>query len=187
MNAVARQTEMLDPIGHAADFGVRTAGLEDHEALCRVLVSAHQRHLRMLPVGFLVYAAELARLEAHLRGRQVLVAQRGERIAGMLSYFDSGASDFSWPSGWASVRGPAVAYPWQWEAVGMARGNGNPVIAGHCPAALTPALELYDALGFVRAPSFDYDAGRAGGGPCVPMLAHVARLGPSPPTLSVLR
>jgi ribosomal protein S18 acetylase RimI-like enzyme len=53
-----------------------------------------------------------------------------------------------------------------------ARAAGAPVLCLHTAAFMTAAVALYEAMGFRRAPAYDFDVPAGGGAPPVAILAY---------------
>ena len=101
----------------------------------------------------------------------------------MTFYDDAAAEGFGWPSGWAgvralgvdpAVRGLGVGRTLMRACVERAVAGGAGVLCLHTARFMTAAMAMDEAMGFRRAPSYDFDANehlRLGGDP-VPILAY---------------
>jgi GNAT superfamily N-acetyltransferase len=121
-----------------------------------------------------------------------VVAETGGEIQGSAAFYrDTTVQGVGWPPGWSggrglavlpSARGHGVARALLAECERRARAAGSPVFAFHTAAFMAAAVELYEHLGFRRAPEFDMDLathyGVLGLAP-IPVLAYRRDLTPT--------
>ena len=115
--------------------------------------------------------------EAHL------VAERAGRVVGAVTWYGD-AEGLGWPSGWAGLRALGVDPAARGHGVGRALveacrrwalAAGAPVLCLHTAGFMAAAVALYEAMGFRRDPSFDFEATsrlRVGGIQPVRILAY---------------
>lgn len=95
----------------------------------------------------------------------ILVAEEQGTIVGALALYPPGEPSGHWPQDWAGVRVLAVsphhrrkgiARILMDECVRRARAWGSPVLALNTAGYMTPAVGLYEALGFRRLPEHEH-------------------------------
>ena len=178
-----------------AGVTVRTATPADHPQIRAVLRAAYgQFALTLPPAVFRPYQADLLDLETHARHGTLVVAEAGGHIQGCGAFYcDTHAQGFGWPAGWSggrglavrpAARGHGVARALLGECERMAVSVGAPVFAFHTATFMAAAVQLYEHLGYQRAPDYDVDLaehyGIRGLAP-IPLLAYRRDLvGPHP-------
>ena len=97
----------------------------------------------------------------------IIVAELNGRLAGSVTLFlkPSVSSPERWPEGWAGIRLLAVHPDFRNRGIGRvlmdecirrARSNGIKTIGLHTSRLMVVARRMYEKMGFVRAPEFDY-------------------------------
>jgi predicted N-acetyltransferase YhbS len=91
------------------------------------------------------------------------------RISASAAYYrDASTQGLGWPVGWSSgralavlpeARGSGVATAMLGEVERLSREAGASVFAFHTARFMTAAIQLYERLGYQRAPEFDIDLG----------------------------
>jgi predicted N-acetyltransferase YhbS len=148
---------------------VQDAQPSDHPGIRAVLLAAYQEYAAMLPPAvFDRYVEDIVDVDARSRVGQLIVAERAGRIVGAVTYYaDAAAEGFGWPSGWAglralgvdpAVRGRGIGHALMRAGMDRARAAGTAVICLHTAEFMTAAAAMYEAMGFQRVPSFDFDA-----------------------------
>jgi GNAT superfamily N-acetyltransferase len=148
---------------------VRDAGRSDLPAVRRVLLAAYQQYATAMPPAvFGRYLAELLDVEARAGVGRILVAEVGGRVVGTVTYYpDAAAEGLGWPAGWAGLRALGVEPAARGQGVGRAlmeacrrraEAGGAEVLCLHTDPFMTAAVAIYAAMGFRRAPAFDFDA-----------------------------
>jgi GNAT superfamily N-acetyltransferase len=159
---------------------VRPVRAEERGAVGRLVVEAY----RALPGGRLSddYASFLVDTGwREAEGGQVLVAERGGRVVGTVTYVDGPGplAEFDDPYT-AGIRALAVAPDAQGSGVGgrlvracldLAWHAGRARVSLYTTPWMQNAARIYDRLGFVRAPSLDHEASAE-----VQLLAYVLDL-----------
>jgi ribosomal protein S18 acetylase RimI-like enzyme len=172
------------------DLVVRIAEEDSFEAARRVLRAAYSEYESAFPAeNWTVYLQDILDLEGRGDASELLIAERDGELVGCVSYFPPGSkasypSDaFSerWPDDWSAIRLLAVDPEARGGGVGRrltdacidrARAQGAPVLGLHTTAPMAIARAMYERMGFVRAPRFDFRPG-----PTVLVEAYTLSLG----------
>jgi predicted N-acetyltransferase YhbS len=147
---------------------VRDATRDDHPAIRGILRAAYGQFARTLPHSvFRPYQADLLDLDTHARHGSLVVAEVDGVISGSGAFYpDTSVQCFGWPRGWAGGRGLAVHPARRGQGLASvlladcerrAREAGAPVFAFHTASFMAAAVELYEHLGYRRAPEYDVD------------------------------
>lgn len=147
---------------------VRDATPADHPAIRDVLRAAYQQYDTVLPPGvFGTYLEDLLDLDDRARTGRLLVAERDGRIVGAVTFYEDAADQgFGWPHGWAGLRalgvhpaarGRGVGHELMEACLQRARRIDAEVLCLHSAAFMTDAVAIYEAMGFRRAPEFDFE------------------------------
>jgi GNAT superfamily N-acetyltransferase len=148
---------------------VREARDSDRQAVRRVLLAAYREYAAVLPPAvFGPYLADILDLDARADAGRLLVAEHARRVAGAVSYHPDAADEgFGLPAGWVGLRALGVDPALRGRGIGRALveacrqralAAGAEVLALHTGAFMPAAVALYEAMGFRRAPEFDFDA-----------------------------
>jgi ribosomal protein S18 acetylase RimI-like enzyme len=148
---------------------VRDAHPSDRRAVRAVLLAAYREYATVLPPAmFGPYLADIVDLDARARTGRLLVAEHGGRVAGTVTYYeDAAAEGLGWPAGWAGLRALGVDPALRRLGVDRALMDAcleralaarAPVLCLHTAAFMPAAVAMYEAMGFRRAPSFDFEA-----------------------------
>ena len=113
---------------------------------------------------------------------RLLVAEHDRRVVGTVTFYeDAAAEGLGWPPGWAGLRALGVDPAARGLGAGRALMDAcldrteaarAPVLCLHTAAFMTAAAAIYEAMGFRRAPAFDFDVPAGGGGRPVGVLAY---------------
>ena len=183
----------LSPSGVAVR--VRDAHRSDRRAVRAVLLAAYREYAAVLPPAvFGPYLADIVDLDARDGGLKersgsppvvpagrLLVAEHDRRVVGAVTFYeDAAAEGLGWPAGWAGLRALGVDPAARRLGAGRALMDAcldralaarAPVLCLHTAAFMTAAVAIYEAMGFRRAPEFDFDV-PARGAPPVHILAY---------------
>jgi predicted N-acetyltransferase YhbS len=165
---------------------VRPATPNDHASIRAVLRAAYAQFAGALPKDvFDEYLADLLDLDRHARHGRLLIAEAAGRAVGSGAFYtDASVQGVGWPKGWAGGRGLAVHPDARGLGVGralvaecerLARAAGSPVFAFHTASFMSAAVQLYEHLGYLRAPEYDLELADHfgnGGAPSTRVLAY---------------
>jgi len=147
---------------------VRDAVPADYPAIRDVVIAAYRQYADLITQDiFSPYLADVLDLETHAHHGRLFVVEVDEQIRGFAAFYpDATVQGVGWPPGWASgralavhpaARGHGVARALLATAERLAREAGAPVFAFHTSSFMTGAISLYERLGYLRAPEFDYN------------------------------
>ena len=157
-----------------SDVEVRIARDEDVEPARAILASGYAEYKDSFrPENWERYRADIIDLEGRAEASELLVATRDDTVVGCVSYFPPGAKasypsdSFSehWPADWAAfrllsvdpnVRGAGVGRRLTEACIERAREQGAPTLGLHTTQPMGIARAMYERMGFVRAPRFDF-------------------------------
>ena len=157
---------------------VRPAAQSDHQPIRDVLAAAYQEFAAVLPEAlFESYLADILDVDGRARTGELLVAEHAGRIVGTVTFYadyadvgiDVGGEGFGWPSGWAGLRALGVDPAARGLGIGRALmracleravSAAASVLCLHTAKFMTAAVAMYEAMGFRRVPSFDFDGSR---------------------------
>jgi ribosomal protein S18 acetylase RimI-like enzyme len=160
---------------------VRAAVPADHPAIREVVIAAYRQYADLIPPDvFSPYLADLLDLDTHARHGRLFVVEAGERVCAFGAFYPDGSTQ-GFPPGCASgralavhpdARGNGAARALLATGEALAVQAGSPVLAFHRHSYMAGAIDLYERLGYRRAPEFDFDlAARYGGPGTAPIMA----------------
>jgi predicted N-acetyltransferase YhbS len=151
-----------------AALSVRDAGPADHPAIRDLLAAAYGQYRSVLPAQVWDgYIEDILDLDGRARTGQLIVAEQAGRVVGAVTFYtDARAEGFEWPPRWAGLRALGVDPAMRRQGIGhrllracldRALAGGAEVLCLHSTVFMTEALAMYQAMGFKRAPSFDFN------------------------------
>lgn len=177
---------------HVVLRDARSGGLDD---VAELLVESYAEFADFFPSAlWAAYRRELTAVRSRLDAAELIVAVRTGELVGTVSFYPEAAADgHGWPEGLSSLRllavrprmrGLGIGRRLVEECMARARRRGASALGLHTAPFMRAANRLYEAVGFVRAPEFDFDPHAYyadGSTPCgsddrVPALAYVAHL-----------
>ena len=115
------------------------------------------------------YARNIMDVRSRLDVSELIVAERGGHVVGSVTLYPNVVTaEQAWPPGWAGVRLLAVAPDARGEGIGRvlmdeclrrSRQRQAPAIGLHTSDIMRVARGLYERMGFVRAPEYDFRTG----------------------------
>ncbi len=152
---------------HAAVV-VRLAQPEDFDAVSAVNRAAYAEYAAFMePERIARYLDNAGDVRSRQEVSDLLVAELDGKIVGSLTYYPPGPRSEAqrWPAEWAGLRLLAVAPSARGLGIGRllmeasmerARSEGAPVIALHTTEMMEIARNMYERMGFVRVPEYDW-------------------------------
>ena len=146
-------------------FGIRDARSEELDAVSAVIAAAYEQYAPVFPSEqWRAYADDIANVRSRLNEADLIVAERGGRIAGTVTFYQDGSSG-GWPEGWAAIRllavhpdsrGPGIGRALTEECIERCRERGIATVGLHTTEAMSVARGMYERMGFKRVPQFDF-------------------------------
>jgi GNAT superfamily N-acetyltransferase len=163
---------------------IRDARSDDLEAISRLILAAFEEHMPA-PQGdfspgyrraFEEYRRDIGDVRSRMGSSQLILAEDGGSIVGVVTLFPPhtsiqyppGVTHRPWPAAWASFRllavdparrGRGVGRALVTECVQRARALGASTLALHTSGLMEIARGLYERMGWVRAPEYDFRPG----------------------------
>lgn len=144
----------------------RNARAEELDQISFLLKEAYQEYENIMPAEvFKNYLEDIMDVRSRLPDSDLIVAEIGGRLAGTVTLYLHRSSTQNWPEGWASIRLLGVLQEYRNRGVGQAlmeecilrcRKDGISELGLHTTEAMGTAKRLYERLGFVRVPDFDF-------------------------------
>lgn len=147
---------------------VRDASTAELDAAAEAMLAAYAEYLPADPTGpWQAYRNEIA----DVRGRQavatLIVAVEDGAILGAVTYYSDGSRETNapWPRDWAAfrllgvhpaARGRGIGRLLTTECIERARRAGCTAIGLHTTDFMAVARAMYERMGFVRLPAFDF-------------------------------
>jgi GNAT superfamily N-acetyltransferase len=141
------------------------------DQVSRVIAAAYQEYAPLFPSAvWEAYVQEITDVRGRMGASELIVAKRGGRIAGTVTVYPMGSNSEQegWPAGWAGIRLLAVHPQWRRLGIGRVlleeclrrcRERGISTVALHTTEAMGVARGMYERMGFVRVPAFDFHPG----------------------------
>jgi ribosomal protein S18 acetylase RimI-like enzyme len=146
----------------------RNAREDELDALSTLIRAAYVEFERSYPPdvwpGYFELVGQTRDLPA---AAELIVAERDGAVVGCVTFYADGAQSGQgdWPEGWAGIlrlavppeqRGSGVGRSLVEEAIRRCRESGVTTLALHTTVWMDVARNMYERMGFVRAPSFDF-------------------------------
>jgi ribosomal protein S18 acetylase RimI-like enzyme len=147
---------------------LREVRAEELDGVALLIREAYLQYKDYLPPeAWKLYIEDIINVRGRLHESQLIVAESEGKLAGTVTLYLNAAlsSQEGWPEGWASIRLLAVSPTYRRRGIGRAlmdecvsrcRNKGVRTIGLHTSEMMDNARKLYDSMGFVRAPEFDF-------------------------------
>ncbi len=145
---------------------VRDARPDELDAVALLLKEAYEQYAPLVPrEAWDSYLQDIMDVRGRMAESQLIVAETHGRVSGAVTLYLNGSTSLSWPRRWAGIRllgvhpsfrGRGVGKALMDECVRRARDAGIKTIGLHTTTAMDVARRLYEKMGFVRVPEFDF-------------------------------
>ncbi len=149
-----------------SDLIIRNARTEEIDRVSILLKEAYQQYQNFIPPEiFQSYLEDIMDVRSRLSDSELIIAELDGRIAGTVTLYLRPFETQIWPKGWAGVRLLGVHPAYRNRGIGRAlmeecirrcKKKGISTIGLHTSEAMDTAKKLYERMGFVRAPEFDF-------------------------------
>ena len=149
-------------------LNVRDARAEELDEVSILLRDAYQQYEKYLPhEAWEYYLEDIMNVRNRLGVAELIVAELEGRLVGSVTLYMDGSRAFpdGWPEGWAGIRLLAVHPAYRRHGIGRAlmeeclrrcREQGVLTIGLHTTEIMETARRMYERMGFVRVPEFDF-------------------------------
>ena len=153
------------------ELNIRDVLPEELDAAAKVMKAAYQQYAANLsPESWEAYAENIVDVRSRLDQSVLIVAELGHEIVGAVTFYPD-AKRYGrevWPQSWAGIRllavhpdhrGRGVARALMLECFRRCRDQGTATLGLHTTEAMSVAREMYQRMGFVRVPEYDFRPG----------------------------
>ncbi len=149
---------------------MRDARVGELGQIAQMMLDAYQEYQAYFPPDtWERYAANIMDVRSRLDVSELIVAERNGRVVGSVTLYPNlENAEQDWPPGWAGVRLLAVHPDARGQGIGRvlmdeclrrSRGRRSVAVGLHTSDIMKVARGLYERMGFVRVPEFDFRTG----------------------------
>jgi GNAT superfamily N-acetyltransferase len=145
---------------------IRDARQEELGEVSQILKEAYQEYEKFLsPERWKSYLKDIMDVCSRLDESELIVAELNGRLWGSVTLYSDSSRMQVWPEGWAGIRLLAVCPSYRNQGIGRAlmeecisrcRRKGIIAIGLHTTEIMKIARGMYETMGFLRAPEFDF-------------------------------
>jgi GNAT superfamily N-acetyltransferase len=147
---------------------LREARSDELDDISLLIRDAYQQYENSLPPeAWKSYVEDMMDVRGRLSESQLIVAETDGQLAGAVTLYLEAEHSIQegWPSGWAGIRLLAVRPAYRGRGIGRAlmeecirrcRNQGIVTIGLHTTEIMEVARRMYESMGFVRVPEFDF-------------------------------
>lgn len=160
---------------------IRDARSDELDTIARVMLDAYEEYMPAMDAdvspdyrrAFDGYRQDIGDVHSRLDSADLIVAEDDERIVGAVTFYrpnvtakyPGGEDHQDWPTEWAafrllavepSERKKGIGRALTDECIGRARALGAPVLGLHTTQLMDVARAMYQRMGWVRAPKYDF-------------------------------
>ena len=149
-------------------FHIREAQTEELDEVSRVIGSSFEEYAASVPASaFEAYLKDIMDVRSRLSFTELLVAEDQGQVVGSVTFYPDGSryGEDVWPDGWAGLRliavqpesrGLGIGRALAQECIRRSRQRGIPTLGLHSTEAMWVARGMYERMGFIRVPEFDF-------------------------------
>ena len=150
---------------------MRDAGAEEIDQVALLIRDAYQEYQASIPVEVWEgYARDIMDVRGRLDATELIVAEHRGGLLGAVTFYPNTppAEQGGWPSGWTGIRllavqpdgrGLGIARALMNECLRRSRQLGAHTLGLHTTELMAVARGMYERMGFVRVPEFDFQPG----------------------------
>ncbi len=147
---------------------IRDSQPEELDDISLLLRDSYQQYQNFIPTKrWKLYLEDIMDVQSRIGESDLIVAELDHRLAGCVTLYMDGSKSFAdaWPEGWAVVRllavhpdfrGKCVGHALMKECVNRCRQANIKVIGLHTTEIMEVARGMYERMGFVRVPEYDF-------------------------------
>ena len=150
---------------------VRDAGVEDLDQVSLLIRDAYQEYqANFSPEVWERYARDIMDVRSRLDTSELIVAENSGRLVGAVTFYPntSPSDQGGWPAGWTGIRllavhpdarGMGIGRVLMDECLRRSRLRSATALGLHTTELMGIARGMYERMGFVRVPEYDFQAG----------------------------
>ena len=150
---------------------VRDAGVEDLDQVSLLIKDAYQEYQpNFSPEVWERYAQDIMDVRSRLDTSELIVAENSGRLVGAVTFYPNTtlSDQGGWPAGWTGIRllavhpdarGMGIARVLMDECLRRSRLRSATALGLHTTELMGIARGMYERMGFVRVPEYDFQAG----------------------------
>ena len=150
---------------------VRDAGVEDLDQVSLLIRDAYQEYqANFSPEVWEGYARDIMDVRSRLDTSELIVAENSGRLVGAVTFYPntSPSDQGGWPAGWTGIRllavhpdarGMDIGRALMDECLRRSRLLSATALGLHTTELMGIARGMYERMGFVRVPEYDFQAG----------------------------
>ena len=150
---------------------VRDAGVEDLDQVSLIIRDAYQEYqANFSPEVWERYARDIMDVRSRLDTSELIVAENSGRLVGAVTFYPntSPSDQGGWPAGWTGIRllavhpdarGMGIGRVLMDECLRRSRLREATALGLHTTELMGIARGMYERMGFVRVPEYDFQAG----------------------------
>ncbi len=150
---------------------VRDAGVEDLDQVSLLIRDAYQEYqANFSPEVWEGYARDIMDVRSRLDTSELIVAENSGRLVGAVTFYPntSPSDQGGWPAGWTGIRllavhpdarGMGIGRVLMDECLRRSRLRSATALGLHTTELMGIARGMYERMGFVRVPEYDFQAG----------------------------
>ncbi len=147
---------------------IRNARLDELDRVSQLLKNSYQQYKQFLPSeAWQAYLEDIIDVRSRLAEADLIVAELEGKLAGAVTLYikTTSSKETGWPEGWAGIRLLAVHPRFRGLGIGRAlmdeclnrcRVKDISTIGLHTTKMMDVARRMYERMGFVRVPEFDF-------------------------------
>lgn len=150
---------------------VRDAGVEDLDQVSLLIRDTYQEYqANFSPEVWEGYARDIMDVRSRLDTSELIVAENSGRLVGAVTFYPntSPSDQGGWPAGWTGIRllavhpdarGMGIGRALMDECLRRSRLLSATALGLHTTELMGIARGMYERMGFVRVPEYDFQAG----------------------------
>ena len=150
---------------------VRDARTDELDQAAQMMRDAYQEYRDSFPPEMWEgYVRDIVNVRSRLGFSELIVAEHGGRLVGAVTFYPDAprSEQEGWPPGWAGVRllavhpdarGLGIGRALMDECVRRSRQRAARTLGLHTTEPMSVARGMYERMGFVRVPEFDFHPG----------------------------
>ncbi len=148
------------------EIKTRDARADELDRVSGLLEESYREYASLVPPeAWESYRQDILNVRGRLSDSELIVAELDGDLVGAVTLYLHGSPSLPWPKGWAAIRLLGVLPAFRKKGVGLAlmdecvrrcRRVGLNTIGLHTTTAMAVARRLYERMGFVRVPQYDF-------------------------------